>query len=123
MKTTIRILFIGSLFITAGCTLQQLEEKLKEVQPTVDTVAATGVTGPWGLGASLVVNGLLGILSLRQKRGLTAVKGAFGVVSRALDTATKGEAGDLVAPEIASTPGVTTDLLKSLHADARDKEI
>jgi hypothetical protein len=118
-----KYILLGAFVLSAGCTLQQFEDKLKEVQPTVDTVAATGVAGPYGLAASWVVSGILGLLNLRQKRGMDVVKGAFGVASRALDAATKGEAGEFVAAEIAKAPKVSTTVMKDLHEKARDGNI
>jgi hypothetical protein len=115
-----------------GCWLDE-EANIAKVQPlaqVADAAAATGVGGPYGLAASLGLNGLLALMTWLQKRktgqvqaDVAMVKTAFGVVSRALDTSCSGEAGGLVAKEIADTPGATTDLLKRLHTAARDREL
>jgi hypothetical protein len=121
-----RLLLTLGVVVLVGCTEAQLKaasEKVQAASDAVDTAAGLGFGGPWTILASLGLNaGQLVIGALRGKKIKTQGK-VIGVISRSLDAAAKGEAGEYVSKEIKAVAGVTSNLLKKYHGLARDNEI
>jgi len=101
----------------------EIRARAERLQGEYEAVRSEGGASFWGLIASIGLNLLSGGAFVKTKGTLGTALKAFGAVSRALDTVTKGEAGDHVRTEIANSPGLTSEALKGLHALARDREI
>ncbi len=111
----------------------KLKASFKGVDKAIAEAKAANV--PWWAYIPTILAGIAGVggsvLGVRKVgaagRTASSALSAFGAVARAIDTAGGGEAAPevraLISTEIKSTPGLTTETVRGLHASATDGNI
>jgi hypothetical protein len=107
----------------------KIESQQDEIKAKADdlvkqwTEAKANGVNPWALAGSVLLNVLTGAAGITLRGKLGVVGEAFGAISRVADVVGGDRVGPAMAAEIAAAPTLTTEIMKALHTQAKDKSL